>query len=97
MVRKISWSDNSKEDLFSILEYWLKRNGNNVYPRKIFKRISKTTNLLKYYPEIGMVYNELNVRFLVKDTFQIFYDFTDTEVHILHVWDTRRDKSNLKL
>lgn len=96
MVRKIIWSDNSKEDLFVILDYWFKKNCSKDYPRKISKKISKTTNLSKYYPEIGKVYNELNIRYLVKDNFQIFYDFTATEIHVLHIWDSRRDKSNLK-
>ncbi len=96
MVRKLIWSDNSKEDLFAILDYWLKKSGTKKYSENLFKNISKTTKLLQYYPEIGRVYKELNIRFLVKDKYQIFYNFSDTEVHILHIWDSRRDKSNLK-
>ena len=96
MVRKLVWSDNSKEDLFIILDYWLKRSGTKKYSKNLFNSISKTTKLLQYYPEIGRVYKELNIRFLVKDKYQIFYNFTDTEIYILHVWDSRRDESTLK-
>lgn len=74
----------------------VKKNGNKEYSQKIFKKLSKSTNLLKYYPEIGRVYSELNVRFLVIDNFQIFYDFNESEIQILHIWDSKKEKSNLK-
>jgi hypothetical protein len=29
-----------------------------------------------------------NERFLIKDAYLVFYDETEKEVHILHIWDS---------
>ncbi len=95
MAEKIIWSENSKEDLFGILNYWFQVLGNKEYSSKLNKEIQKTIKLIKLFPEIGKKYDDLEIRFLIKDNYQIFYDFNETEIHILHIWDSRRNKEDM--
>jgi len=95
MAKKIIWSENSREDLFEILDYWFQTLGNKEYPSKLNKEIQKTIKLIKLFPEIGRKYDDLKIRFLIKDNYQIFYDLNETEIHILHIWDSRRNKKNM--
>ena len=95
MAKKIIWSENSQNDLFEILDYWFQTLGAKKYLTKLNTQIQKTIKLIKIFPEIGRKYEELEIRFLVKDNYQIFYDFNETEIHILHIWDSRRDKNSL--
>jgi hypothetical protein len=49
------------------------------------------------FPQIGRQIDKREERFLVKDYYQIFYVVTGNEIHILHIWDSRRDPSDLHL
>jgi plasmid stabilization system protein ParE len=71
--RKIKWSINALNDKLSILEYWYKRNGNTKYSRQLEHELHNITNLLKQYDKLGKRIHKSDRRFLVKDTFQIFY------------------------
>jgi len=95
MAKKIIWSENSQNDLFEILDYWFQTLGTKKYPAKLNTEIQKTIKLIKIFPEIGRKYEKLEIRFLVKDNYQIFYDFNETEIHILHIWNSRRDKNDM--
>lgn len=91
MVRRIIWSKNALRDKVIILDYWYKRIGTKTYSRKLDKQLRKSVKLLKNFPEVGRYLTDTDFRFLVKDHYQIFYKYTDQEIRILHIWDSRRD------
>jgi toxin YoeB len=95
MVRRIIWSENAAIDKMRILEYWYNRIGTKTYSRKLDQQLRQSINFLKNYPEMGRLMEKGNIRFLVKDHYQIFYRFTNDEIRILHIWDSRRNPDEL--
>lgn len=97
MVRKIVWSRNAVVDKFEILDYWIVRTGSKVYSCKLAKAVRETVTNLKRFPEIGRVYQNTELRFIVKYRYLIFNKIQETEVRILHIWDTRRNPEDLHI
>ncbi len=96
MAKRIIWSKRAKEDKRSILNYWLKRNTSNVYPKRLntllkiaIKTISEST-----IPRKKTDYGDAYVK-IVKDYF-IIYDEDPTTIFILNIWDSRQDPEKLK-
>lgn len=94
MVRRIIWSKNALRDKVQILDYWHKRIGTKTYSQKLDKQLRQLVKLLKSFPEMGRQLENTNVRFLVKDHYQIFYKYSGNEIRILHLWDSRRNPDN---
>jgi plasmid stabilization system protein ParE len=94
-ARKIVWSANAAEQLNTILEYYLQRNGNNVYGSRLYKTIIKTTKLLATQPYIGRRTDDEDVKVLLIGVYLVFYEITVNEIHILVVWDGRRNPKEL--
>jgi toxin YoeB len=95
MVRRIIWSKNALKDKILILDYWFKRIGTKTYSRKLNKELKQAVKNLKYFPKMGRVLKNSDIRFIVIDYYQIFYKYTETEIRILHLWDSRRNHENL--
>tara|TARA_R110002096_G_scaffold121612_3_gene263339 strand:- start:47 stop:376 length:330 start_codon:yes stop_codon:yes gene_type:complete len=95
MAKKIIWPNKAHSDRLKIFEYWNKRNGTNIYSRKLFYLFKSATDLIKQYPNIGQKTDVEEVRSkLVKD-YQIFYrEIDSTSILILTIWDTRMDPKN---
>ena len=82
-------------DRIQILEYWYDRIGTKTYPNKLDKDIRQSIKKLRQFPRMGRKYENKNIRFIVKDNYQIFYKFSENEVRILHIWDSRRNPDDL--
>jgi len=97
MVKRIIWSRNAIQDKLQILDYWYKRIGTKRYSKKLDKALSQSVSYLLKYPNIGRKLDDSEIRFIVKDSYQIFYKVQDDEVRILHIWDSRRNPEDLKI
>ncbi len=95
MVRRIIWSKNALRDKIRILDFWYIRIGTKTYSRKLDKEFRQAIKNLKYFPKMGRLLENTEIRFLVVDYYQIFYKFTKTEIQILHLWDSRRNPEDL--
>ncbi len=95
MVRRIIWSKNALKDKIVILDYWFKRIGTKTYSRKLDKELRQAVKNLKYFPKMGRLLEDSDIRFLVVDYYQIFYKYTETEIRILYLWDSRRNPEDL--
>jgi plasmid stabilization system protein ParE len=97
MVERIVWSANAISDRIQILSYWYERTGNKSYSQKLDRKLKMVIKHLSQFPEIGRIIEGRKERFLVKDAYQIFYSIKETEIHILHIWDSRRNPEDLIL
>jgi plasmid stabilization system protein ParE len=97
MVERIVWSRNAIQDKFKILDYWFKRIGTKTYSKKLDKSLRKSVSYLLKYPEIGRKFEDSDIRFIVKDHYQIFYKIHKKEIRILHIWDSRRNPDDLNI
>lgn len=82
-------------DKVRLLDYWYRRIGTKTYSRKLDTQLRQAVKGLKDYPEMGRQLENTNIRFLVRDYYQIFYKFSKHEIKILHVWDSRRNLDDL--
>ena len=92
---RIIWSPNALADRILILDYWFQRIGNKTYSRRLDYELKETIRLLSRFPQIGRQIDQREERFLVRDNYQIFYTIFCNEIHILHIWDSRRDPNDI--
>lgn len=96
MVKRIVWSRNALQDKLQILDYWYKRIGTKRYSKKLDKALNQSVSYLLEYPNIGRKLENSELRFIVKESYQIFYKVQGDDVRILHIWDSRRNPEDLK-
>jgi len=95
--RKVIWSPTSRAHLKAILSYYNSRNQSTEYSQKLAKNIQKATAQLAQYPTLGKEYKESpKVRYLTLHPFQVYYEVLPEAIHILFLWDSRRNPEDLK-
>jgi len=96
--RSIEWSSNAKIELFTILDFYYKRNGNRNYSIKVNRNIQSTIKLLKKFPRLGIKTSEENIRVIFEGDFSIFYEPSQKQITVHSIWDNQRDpeKSRFK-
>jgi len=89
--RKIIWTQKTNFERKEILEYWILRNRSKNFSIKLNKFIVDATQALAEHPTIGRKTNLENVRVKIIRDYLIFYEFSESELVILSIWDGRRD------
>ena len=95
MVRRVVWSKNAVADKLLILDYWFRKLGTKTYPKKLNREFRESIKHLSKHPLLGKRIENMEVRYIVKDYYLIFYKIYPTEVRILHLWDSRRNPEDL--
>lgn len=94
--REINWSRKALQDRTRIMEYWYELTGSVDYPVRLEKLFKTTLSLVADLPRIGPVFDEKrNIRYVIIRDYKIYYTFTDDQITVLTLWDTRRDRYNL--
>jgi plasmid stabilization system protein ParE len=88
---KVEWSIEARLDLIDILDFYVKRNGNNQYSRKLYFQINKNINLISKNPNIGAKTEIETVRALIMGHYQIIYEIIESIILVVMIWDCRRD------
>jgi len=97
MVKRIVWSANALSDRIGILDYWYARTGSKIYSKKLDNSIKSLLKHLISFPEMGRKVLNREERYLVKDAYLVFYTICEDEIHIVHIWDSRRNPNDLKI
>ncbi|MDB4582446.1 type II toxin-antitoxin system RelE/ParE family toxin [Draconibacterium sp.] len=95
--RKIEWSKGAKNDLFTILNFYIERNGATTYSIKLNNRFDKSLQLIAKYPNIGTETDYDSVRALITGDFQIIYEVFDQLILVIMLWDCRRNPDDKKI
>ena len=95
--RKLIWSPQSKIDLFEIMNFYRKRNGNPTYSLKLYANIKELLERCKSFSFIGRKTDYENVRVLIADDYLIFYEVTDGEVRVLTIRSAKQNPETLNL
>ncbi len=99
MVRQIIWSRRAQEDRKTIFAYWNKRNKRNkskIYSQKLNRLYIEAAELLAIHPRTGRGSNKENIRIKVVRDYILIYEFTDIELRILSIFDTRQNPEKRK-
>lgn len=92
MAKRITWSENAKDDFRAILDYWKWRNQSSTYSRKLKSEILQTIHSLSQYPNSGKPMGKSH-RYALCGVYQIWFYENLTTLEILHIFDGRRDPS----
>ncbi len=88
---KIEWSVEARSDLLDILDFYILRNGNANYSKKLFSGIYKSIKLIARNPLLGKQTDDPAIRALITGDYQIIYEIFDKLILIIMIWDCRRD------
>ncbi|ODS83183.1 MAG: addiction module toxin RelE [Cytophagaceae bacterium SCN 52-12] len=97
MVRRIIWSKRAVLERQEILLYWVERNKSKSYSIKLNKLISEEIKILAKNPFIGRETDDADIRIKVVRDYLLFYEVRDNELHILSLWDSRRNPGSFQL
>lgn len=95
--RKIEWSREAKNDLFTILKFYKERNGSTSYSIKLNYNFNKSLQLIANYPNIGTETNYKTVRVLITGDYQIIYEVFDQLILVIMLWDCRKNPTDKKI
>jgi plasmid stabilization system protein ParE len=95
--RKIIWSPRAKRVLFSILDYYFKRNGSKIYCNKLNASLRASIRLLENHSELGVKSDIKNIRVLIHGDYAIFYEIKEETIELMTIWDSRQDSQKLDI
>lgn len=87
--RKVIWTAKANQERKDILEYWILRNKSKTFSIKLNKLILYNIGLLADHPAIGRKTDVARVRVKIVRDYLLLYEFSNTELIILSVWDGR--------
>jgi len=88
---KVEWSAEARLDLYDILNFYIIRNGNAIYSRKLNSKIQKSIKLIVKSPLIGTKTNLDSVFIHIAGDYQILYELIESRILIVMIWDSRRN------
>ncbi len=94
---KVEWSIEARLDLLDILEFYIQRNGNANYSRKLNSKINKSIKLITRNPLLGKQTDINSVRAIVTGDYQVIYEIVEQTLLIVMVWDCRRNPEERKI
>ena len=95
-TRKIIITSEAKQSRRSIFNYWIKRNKSISYSRKLNSLFNQKFLQIALFPEASIEISKNERMVLVRDYYLIF-EFDDTMIKILDIWDTRQNPENFPL
>jgi addiction module RelE/StbE family toxin len=95
MAKQVIWSLRAQDDRKKILAYWIDRNKSNQYSKKLNQLFKEAVKLIKTYPQIGKRTDDLTARIKIVRDYLIVYEETETQIHILTIWDSRQNPEKL--
>ena len=96
MAKKVVWTITAKNQRREILEYWVKRNGNKSYSRRISAKIRNRIKYLAEFNYLGKPTDFKDNRVTAAGHFSIFYKILEDRIIITSIWDNRQDPDDLQ-
>ncbi len=95
--RKVIWTKNAELLFKEILNFYIERNQNKTYSKKLLQKVKSLTKKLSKFPFLGLEIETTNYREVIFDHYSIIYSITETEIVIKLIWDQRRNPDKLRL
>lgn len=96
MAKRVVWTLTARSQRRKILEYWIKRNGNKRYSRRISAVIRRRIKYLSTFNYLGKPTDFGEHRVAVAGDFSIFYQVQADRIIISSVWDNRQNPDDLQ-
>ena len=95
--RKVIWTKNAELLFKEILNFYIERNKNVKYSKKLLQKVKSLTKKLAKFPFLGFIIETTNYREIVFDHYSIIYSVSETEIVIKLIWDQSRNPDELRL
>jgi hypothetical protein len=92
---KVFWTESAIRQRNFIFEYWIERNQNYNFVKKLNLQIKNVISLLKKSPELGKQTDFKNTRALIIGNYSILYQKIDNQIIITGLWDNRQNPNQL--
>lgn len=89
--KKIIWSHTASNELLSILQFYIERNGNTTYSEKLLEEIDSIVSLLTDHPLLGKATDKQPYRIVIRGNYEIIYRIDNETVFIVNLWDSRKN------
>ncbi len=89
--KSIVWSSRANTEFREILEFFVKRNGNNKYALKLLEKTNEFVQILAKNALVGRLSDNKRTRVLVMDAYLIFYEVNGDTIEIVSFWDNRQN------
>ena len=96
MAKEVVWSLRAQKERKEILEYWRLRNKSNTYSKKLNQLFKESVKIITDFPQIGKPTDDINTRIKIVRDYLLIYEETESQIHILTIWDSRQDPEKLK-
>ena len=94
MALNILYSPQFANSLEEILTYFDKRNGSNVYSKKLIHLILQKLSLLSTMPEIGRRTNFPTVRILFIEQYGVEYQIRENSILVIDIFSCKTNPDN---
>jgi plasmid stabilization system protein ParE len=92
---KILWTETAIRQRNEVLNYWIRRNGDNSYAKKLNQRIKSRIKMVAENIKIGRMTIFGNARVVTLGHYCIYYQLKSNAIFIICFWDNRRDSKQL--
>jgi plasmid stabilization system protein ParE len=96
MAKQVIWSARAHTERRKILEYWVDRNKSATYSKKLNRLFRDAVELVAMYPKIGKKTDVDGVRIKIVRDYFVIYEETESEIHVLTIWNSHQDPENLE-
>jgi len=87
--------ERAQEERIAIFDYWNNRNRSFSFSRKLNDLITESLLLISRHPLIGKRTDKENVRVKILRDYLIIYEFTESDLIVLSIWDCRQKPEDL--
>jgi ParE toxin of type II toxin-antitoxin system, parDE len=92
----VSWTRIALLTLNETLDFFILRNANAIYSKKLYKEVAKNETRLINNPLLGIKIKDTPYRKLIFDNYSIYYKNTGSKITIVLFWDNRRSPELLE-
>ena len=90
-MREVVWTDSAQADVHSILDYWTKRNGSDLYSQKLARKFRVALFMCAAYRKAAITLGGSGFQYIIVGPYAIYYTMNEQHLVVHHVWDQRRD------
>ncbi|RCS28523.1 type II toxin-antitoxin system RelE/ParE family toxin [Polaribacter sp. WD7] len=95
--KEIVWSNNAKNELRKILEFYNERNGSKKYSLKILSETEEILKTLSKSEFIGRLTSNKKTRVIPMKVYLIFYEINENTIEVISFWDNRQNEKKRRI
>ena len=96
MARRIIWSRRAQNDRKAIFTYWNNRIKSNTFSKKLNSLFINAAEFIAVHPQTGKITDRKDIRVKFVNHYALLYEFTEDEIHLMAIFDTRQDPSKFQ-